>query len=130
MAEVEELRKKYRNEAEFAIVYIKEAHPGDEWQVDSNTEGDIVYNQPNTFEARMDLAKTFIDKMDVETLTLVDDIQNTAMACYAAWPERFYVIDTDGTIAYKGDMGPFGFKPEEVESYLEERLAGRGATDH
>ena len=98
--------------------------------MDSNTEGDIVYNQPNSFEARMDLAKTFIDKMDVETPTLVDDIQNTAMACYAAWPERFYVIDTDGTIAYKGDMGPFGFKPEEVESYLEERLAGRGATDH
>jgi len=27
LAEVEELRKKYRNEAEFVIVYIKEAHP-------------------------------------------------------------------------------------------------------
>ena len=77
----------------------------------------------------MDLAKTFIDKMDVKTPTLVDDIQNTAMACYAAWPERLYVIETDGTIAYKGDMGPFGFKPEKVESYLKERFAGRGATD-
>lgn len=129
MAEVEELRKKYRNDAEFAIVYIKEAHTGDEWQLDDNTEGDVIYNQPNSFEARMDLAKTFIDKMDVETPTLVDDIQNTAMACYAAWPERLYVVDTDGTIVYKGDMGPFGFKPEEVESYLEERFAGRGATD-
>lgn len=129
MAEVEELRKKYRNDAEFAIVYIKEAHTRDEWQLDDNTEGDVIYNQPNSFEARMDLAKTFIDKMDVETPTFVDDIQNTAMACYAAWPERLYVVDTDGTIVYKGDMGPFGFKPEEVESYLEERFAGRGATD-
>jgi hypothetical protein len=129
LAEVEELRKKYRNDAEFAIVYIKEAHTGDEWQLDDNTEGDVVYNQPNSFEARMELAKTFIDKMDVETPTLVDDIQNTAMACYAAWPERLYIIDTDGRIAYKGDMGPFGFKPEQVESYLDERFAGRGATD-
>ena len=129
MAEVESLREKYQNQAEFVIVYIKEAHPGDEWQVDDNTEGDVVYTQPNSFEARMDLAKTFIDKMDVETPTLVDDIQNTAMACYAAWPERLYVIETDGTIAYKGDMGPFGFQPEKVESYLEERFAGRGATD-
>ena len=129
MAEVEELREKFRSDAEFAIVYIKEAHPGDEWQQDSNIEGEIVYNQPNSFEARMDLAKTFIDKMEVKTPTLVDDIQNTAMACYAAWPERLYVIDTDGKIDYKGDMGPFGFKPEQLEGYLEERFAGRGATD-
>ena len=64
MAEVEALREKFREEAEFVIVYIKEAHPGDEWQLDSNTEGDVVYNQPNSFEARVDLAKTEIGARD------------------------------------------------------------------
>ena len=124
MAEIHKLRDRFGEDAEFAIVYIKEAHPEDEWQVDGNTRKDIVYSQPDSFDARVQLAKTFIEEMDVEIPTLVDDIQNTAMACYAAWPERLYVIETDGTIAYKGDMGPFGFKPEEVKGYLEERFPG------
>ena len=88
----------------------------------SNKENDVVYNQPRTFEERLELAGTFVAKMEVETATYVDDIRNTAMACYAAWPERMYVIETDGRIAFKGDMGPFGFKPEEVEKYLRERF--------
>ena len=69
----------------------------------------------------MDLAETFIEKMDVRTRTLVDDIANTANACYAAWPERIYVIDVDGTIVYKGGMGPFYFDPDGLGDFLEER---------
>jgi hypothetical protein len=128
LADIEALREKYRGEVEVVIVYIKEAHPEDEWQSESNIEGDVVYQQPKSFEARVGLVKTFIEKMGVKTPTLVDGIENTAMACYAAWPERIYVIDTDGTIAYKGGMGPFGFEPEEVEELLEDRF-GR-AKDH
>jgi hypothetical protein len=122
LADIEEIREKYRDHAAFAIVYIKEAHPEDEWQSESNIEGGVVYDQPKSFEARVGLVKAFIEKMGVKTPTLVDDIQNTAMACYAAWPERIYVIDTNGTLAYKGGMGPFGFEPEEVEELLEDRF--------
>jgi hypothetical protein len=28
------------------------------------------------------------------------------------------VIDTDGRIAYKGGMGPFGFDTDELEEFL------------
>jgi hypothetical protein len=129
LAEVEAVRDEYRNQAEFVIVYIKEAHPEDEWQLESNRTGNVVYTQPKTFAARLDLVSKFVEQMGVETPTLVDDIQNTAMACYAAWPERLYIIETDGTIAYKGDMGPSGFRPDEVKEYLDERFA-RGATNH
>ncbi len=120
MAFLEQLREKYEQLANFLIVYIKEAHPEDEWQVDVNIQKDVVYKQPQTFEERMSLAQTFLKKMDVKTPTLVDDIRNTANACYAAWPERIYIIDTSGTIVYKGGMGPFDFKPEEVQEFLEE----------
>jgi hypothetical protein len=40
------------------------------------------------------------------------------MACFAAWPERMYVIGTDGKIVYKGKMGPFKFEPKELEEFL------------
>lgn len=119
MAEIEKLREDFSSLAKFVIIYIKEAHPEDEWQMDSNVESDVVYSQPNTFEARQELAKTFVDRMGVETDTLVDDIRNTALACYAAWPERIYVVDRDGRILYKGGIGPFYFEPEELREFLE-----------
>ena len=120
MAQIEELRKEFQGTAEFAYVYIKEAHPDDEWQMDANLESDVVYTQPNTLESRMELARTFIDRMKIEGRTLVDDMANTANACFAAWPERLYVLDQSGEILYKGGMGPFYFDPDEVRELLEE----------
>ena len=121
MAYLEKLRERFQNVANFLIVYIKEAHPEDEWQMESNREKGVVFNQPTSMDERMTLASAFVDQMEVNTPVLVDDIRNTANACYAAWPERLYVINTEGLIEYKGGMGPFGFKPEDVEELLEEK---------
>jgi hypothetical protein len=117
------MQEKYSDVANFVIVYIKEAHPDDEWQMEANEESGVVYIQPTTAEERAELARAFVDEMEVETETLLDDIDNTAMVCYAAWPERLYVIGTDGRIIYKGGMGPFYFDPSEVEEILEADFA-------
>ena len=45
-------------------------------------------------------------------------MDNKAGTAYAAMPERLYVV-VDGKIVYEGDLGPFGYKLEEVEQYLE-----------
>jgi type I thyroxine 5'-deiodinase len=124
LAEIEKIREDFQDQVELVLVYIKEAHPGDEWQTDSNVESNVVFDQPKTFEARSDLARTFVERMEVETETFVDDIRNTAMACYAAWPERIYVIDREGRIVYKGGVGPFYFEPEELREALEEMASG------
>lgn len=118
---MEDLAEKYSSIANFVYVYIKEAHPDDEWQVENNTVNGVVFNQPQTFEERLLLAETFQESMGTETTILVDDMQNTANAVYAAWPERIYVIDPDGRIVYKGGMGPFYFDPNEIVPVLEER---------
>ena len=115
------MREEWAPKVEFTYVYIKEAHPDDEWQMGVNIEDAVVYEQPKTFDDRLDLAKLFVDKMDVGTRTLVDDITNTANACYSAWPERIYVIDKGGTIVYKGGMGPFRFDTDELGNFLDER---------
>ena len=123
MARIEELSVKYKEVANFVIVYVKEAHPEDEWQMANNEDTGVVYTQPTTIDERRELARAFVDQMDVETETLLDDIENTAMACYAAWPERFYVSDTSGRIVYKGGIGPFYFDPDEVDEVLREQFA-------
>jgi hypothetical protein len=120
---MEDISKKYADVASFVYVYIKEAHPDDEWQVEKNRIGNVVFNQPRTMEERLLLATTFQESMGTKTTILVDDMRNTANAVFAAWPERIYMVDTNGKIIYKGKMGPFYFDPNEIVPILEKRAA-------
>jgi hypothetical protein len=99
-------------------VYIKEAHPKDEWQVDTNETDSVCYSQPKTAEERQAIVKDFIGRFSYAIPLVVDTMANEAEAAYAAWPERLYVVGADGKIAYKGAMGPSGFDPEEILPYL------------
>ena len=114
----------FQDEAELLLVYVKEAHPEDEWASPGNARPGILFNQPTTIEERLKVAQAFVDKMGVVAPILVDDIANTAEELYAAWPERIYVIDGGGTIVYKGGIGPHFFDPDEVREFLEDRLTG------
>ena len=51
---------------------------------------------------------------------LVDGMRNDAEKAYAAHPERLYVIDRDtGAVAFKGEMGPFGYLPQALREFLQ-----------
>jgi hypothetical protein len=50
-------------------------------------------------------------------------MENEADFAYNAWPERLYVVSPEGTIVYKGEKGPYGFKPEELEEFLQRYLS-------
>ena len=49
-------------------------------------------------------------------------MDDRAKNLYAAWPERLYILDENGKVAYKGGMGPFNCHPEEVRAWLEKRF--------
>jgi len=116
------MHQKYSDRAELVTVYIKEAHPEDEWQMDSNEEEGVCYPQPKTTEQRLAIANDFVKRFEYPLPLLVDPIENPANAAYAAWPERFYILDEQSKIVYKGETGPFGFHPEEVEAWLAQRF--------
>ena len=116
----------YGRQAEFVNVYIKEAHPEDEWQMDSNEKEGVCYPQPKTTQQRVAIANDFVRRFEYPMPMLIDPIENPANDLYAGWPERFYIIDEQGTIVYKGEPGPFGFHPEEVEAWLARRFPSRG----
>ena len=46
---------------------------------------------------------------------LVDDMEDHVGHLYSGMPDRLYLIDRDGRVAYKGGRGPFGFKVGELE---------------
>ena len=116
------MHAQYGSNVNFLTVYIKEAHPTDEWQMKVNEKENVCYAQPKTTRDRVAIANDFVKRFQFHLPLLVDPIENPANTVYAGWPERFYVIDEKGTIVYKGGPGPFEFKPEEVFQWLETRF--------
>ncbi len=42
------MKERYGDHANFLTIYIKEAHPLDEWQMESNEKENVCYPQPKT----------------------------------------------------------------------------------
>ncbi len=112
----------YKDRADFLTVYVREAHPTDEWQMKSNVKEDVCYAQPKTLEQRVAIAKDFVERQKYPLPFGIDDMNNGADLAYSAWPERLYVIDEHGQIAYAGGMGPFNYDPQEVRAWLTKRF--------
>jgi type I thyroxine 5'-deiodinase len=89
----------------------------------SNEKEGVCYPQPVTLADRVAIAHNFVDAFGYSVPMYVDDVTNAADELYAGWPERLYVIDEQGKIAYKGKTGPFGYEPDEVEAWFAERCA-------
>ena len=58
------------------MIYIREAHPSDGWQVDANVEEGIEILQPQEMEERLSVAQDFIDDTGLSIPVLVDGIDN------------------------------------------------------
>ena len=114
--------RQYKDRVRFLTVYIKEAHPEDEWQMESNEKEDVCNPQPRTLAQRVAIANDFAKRFHYDVPLAVDPMDNRANQIYAGWPERFYIVDEKGTIVFKGKPGPFGFHPEEVEQWLAKRF--------
>lgn len=82
----------------------------------------MVYDDPTTIGERGVMAQVCSMELGLSLPTVVDDLQDTVNQRYRAWPERIYVIEKGGKVAYKGAMGPFGFKPKEAQAALEKLL--------
>jgi len=109
---------KFSSLADFVTVYISEAHPSEE----ANFTGNIDIAQHKNFEERVEASKILLDRKSPEDnyKLVVDLMDNKASTAYAAMPERLYVI-LDGKIVYEGLQGPFDYRLNEVEEYLEKR---------
>jgi len=118
-----EIYNRFKEQADFLTIYIKEAHPDDEWQMQSNLDEEVCYLQPKTVEQRVAIANDFSRRFNYPLPLAVDPMDDRANKAYAAWPERLYVIGEDGRIVYKGGTGPFDYKPEELRAWLEARFA-------
>jgi len=120
------LFQRYKADVAFLFVYIREAHPADGWQMESNKTDGVIFDQPKELGARRSVAQACCTRLSLSIPCVVDTMDNAVDNLYAAWPERIFVIDRDGKIAYAGKQGPWGFQPKEAERALRS-LVLRGA---
>jgi len=112
------LYREYRGRVAFYVVYIQEAHPIDAWQLDDNVKDDVLVATTKSDAERANVAGVCLTKLGIELPAVIDEADNRVERAYTGWPDRLYVIDRDGRVAYKSAAGPFGFKPAEVEASL------------
>lgn len=84
----------------------------------SNKRVDINVAQPKTAAERTRVAVQCCDSLKMSLPMLVDGIDDAVGRDYSGFPDRLYLIDRDGRVAYKGGRGPYGYKPRELEQTL------------
>ncbi len=103
----------------FHIVYILEAHASDVWQLPVNEKQDVVYASPRNQDERTALADSCVRKLNIDMPALLDTFDNATEQAYTGWPDRLYLIDREGRVAYKSGPGPWGFKTAELKAALD-----------
>ena len=104
---------------EFFVVYVQEAHPTDGWQIDSNITEGVLFRQHQNYQERERVAQTCSLDLHLGVPILIEEMNNAIDEAYGAAPERLYLIDAQGRVAYQGGAGPHFFDLDEWEHAIE-----------
>lgn len=83
-----------------------------------NIEAGIEIRTHKTFRDRLEAAQMCCSALDMQIPLLIDGIDDSVCNNYSGHPDRLYVIDSAGKVAYKGGRGPFGFIPGQLQQSL------------
>jgi Iodothyronine deiodinase len=99
-------------------VYVREAHPIEGWRMESNDRVGVAVAQPRSNFQRVEVATQCRDLLEMSMPVLVDGIDDRVGHAYSGMPDRLYIIDREGKVAFKSGRGPFWFNPAEMEQAL------------
>lgn len=123
MGALHDLYDRYRERVAFFVVYIKEAHPEEGWVVTPNVHEGITVRDPRSESERVKVAESCALRTSIRIPVVVDGLENRVARAYGGWPDRLYLIGYDGHVAFQGEEGPIGFRPEQLESAIKRELA-------
>jgi peroxiredoxin len=107
IAGLNDLYQDYRDEdVEFFLVYIREAHPGDE------------VSAHESYDDKVEAAELLRNEEDVEIPILVDDVDGSIHRKYGQMPNSTYIIDKSGSVAFRS----LWTRPQIISNVLEELL--------
>lgn len=107
---MERMYQEFKDIAEFRLVYIREAHAADSnWSVPYAKEKGIT--EHDNYAERCATAEMLLDDESLTIPCLIDSMDDAVNKAYRAWPDRVFIIRTDGRLAVAADQGPRGFEP-------------------
>jgi hypothetical protein len=119
---LEEQHRRYGDRVAYLIVYIREAHPEDGWVLEENRAAGVAVADPRMLSERAEVAATCALELETTIPMLLDDTDDAAASAYGGWPDRLYLIDAAGRIAYQGGEGPYGFDPDALDAAVRAEL--------
>lgn len=114
-----ELVSSFDQKVDFVLVYIREAHAEEEWQMKTNYMQSAAHK---TLEDRQESAQTFKELFDPKCDIYLDSMDDCLLKWYGAYPERIYAI-LDGIIIYQGSPGPQGYDIEGFGKWLQDYVS-------
>ena len=107
----------FNDMADFATVYISEAHATDGWSFAGNR---YKIKQHTSLQERLLAASILLEDEGLKPpgTFLIDKMENNAEVLYGGLPERLYIV-LNGIIVYAGRKGPKGYQMGEVKEWLE-----------
>lgn len=121
VGDTEKWYQSYKDRANFLMVYIEEAHPG------NSVEGRQVFAHESD-QDRQQLAELCTSSKNLNLPTVLDKLDNAVEIAYAAFPDRIYVLDSNGVVRHKTQPGPRGWDVKEPRAALD-RLLGKTRSD-
>lgn len=113
-----QIYKRYMSDVEFFVVYVQEAHPTDGWQVESNVQESVLLRQHQSYSERESAAQSCSIDLHIGLPVIIEEMDNAIDETYGAAPERLYLVDVDGRVAYHGGAGPHFFDLDEWEGAI------------
>ena len=110
----------WQEKVTFVVVYIREAHPEEGWVVTPNRDAGILVNDPTSTNERVEVAAACAINLKIRIPVVVDEVNDEIARAYGALPDRLYLIAQDGSVAYQGEPGPWGFDPAGLEAVIVE----------
>ena len=99
-------------------MYVREAHPTDEWAMAINAADAVEFAQPTNVDERVAIATVCAVSLPLTMQTLIDEMDDVVASAYAALPERLWVVDAEGVVTYRGGPGPWEFDPDSWASAI------------
>jgi hypothetical protein len=119
--EIRRLYETYGDQADFAFVYMKDAHPsGKSVQVGQEQ---ILLDQPQTMDHRLKLTQHLLNRTQFKMPVYVDDMMGSVRKGYGSFHLAAYIIDVDRKLAF---LRKYKYDTDEIESGLKAVLDNDG----
>ena len=80
----------------------------------------MQYASPRTDGERVATASACVRNLGIHIPAVLDGIENKTERAYTGWPDRLYLVGTDGRVAFKTAPGPYGFSTHGLEEALKQ----------